>query len=65
MVHSFCSSCPEQLLRRELHDRKDGFHGDRAGSGLARSDGFSMTVVILNRGQLMTMGRLYPQGRPL
>jgi len=29
------------------------------------SDGFSMTIVILNGGQRMTMGRLYPQERPL
>ena len=28
--------------------------------GLPRSDGFSMTIVILNGRQLMTMGRLYP-----
>jgi hypothetical protein len=35
------------------------------GRGLPRSDGFSMTVVILNGTPPVTMGRLYPQERPL
>jgi hypothetical protein len=44
---------------------KTGSHGDRPGKGLPNSDGFFMTVVILNDTQLVTMGRLYPQERPL
>jgi hypothetical protein len=63
---SLCSSFAGQLFFFASGlTGKTGPHGDRPSKGLPNSDGFFMTVVILNDTQLVTMGRLYPQERPL